>query len=288
MLNGILTVNKIKDFSSHDIIYKIRKKLKENNINIKVGHTGTLDPFAEGVLVITLGDATKLTQELQSQIKSYIATVQLGIKTDTDDITGNIIQTMNIDPHIFDKLSSVIDTYKGVIKQTPPIYSAISVNGKRLYKYARQKKEIVIPEREITIYDINLIDTNMSSFTIKVRCSSGTYIRSLARDIAFSLGNCGTLFSLTRIEVGNYRIENSLDVSEVLNMDILDIKKLIISLENLFASNRFEISHLEYQKIQNGNISFLMGRKEASLFYQDKVKAIVNNSKIKYLFLNNM
>jgi len=218
---GILIIDKPKDFTSHDVVAKVRKLIGTK----KVGHTGSLDPMATGVLVICVGAATKLVEHFTSKDKVYEAKVKLGIKTDTADITGKIIKedTFNINDKI---VNEVLKSFIGKQKQIPPMYSSIKVNGMKLYEYARKGIEVKIEPRDIEIFDISegTIDDDEISFT--VHCSKGTYIRSLCEDIAERLGTCGTMSYLRRIKTGKFSIEQSLTIEEINEQKIISMEKL--------------------------------------------------------------
>lgn len=253
-MDGILIINKPKDYTSNDIVNKVKKIL-----NIKVGHTGTLDPNATGVLPLLLGKGTKFSKYLINHDKKYIAKLQLGIKTSTADIEGDIIEKREVNQSIFDEknIDNVLKTFLGKQIQTPPIYSAIKVNGKKLYEYARNNKEVEIPKRNIEIYNINLlkIDNKMNQIKFDVECSKGTYIRSLCEDIAERLGNVGYMKELERSKVGDFRIEDSVTIEDLEeNKDNLDwLNKKIITLENLLKDiNKFIIKSCDLDRFLNG------------------------------------
>lgn len=185
-MNGVIVINKPKGYTSHDIVNVVRKKLNTK----KVGHTGTLDPDATGVLPILIGTATKISKYLIEHKKTYIATVKLGYKTDTGDASGKIIKE---DKHFqkIDKknIENALNTFLGKREQVPPMYSAIKVNGKKLYEYAREGKKVEVKPREIEIYDICLEEySNNDEISFKVNCSKGTYIRTLCENVAEKLG----------------------------------------------------------------------------------------------------
>lgn len=188
MLDGIIVINKPKEYTSHDVVSKVKKIVKE-----KVGHTGTLDPNATGVLPLLIGQGTKLSYYLTEHDKEYIATLALGIKTDTADGEGNVIEEKAISRNLLEEnnVKKVISSFVGKQKQIPPMYSAIKVNGKKLYEYARQGKSVQLQPREIEIYDLILdkIDLNESEITFTVHCSKGTYIRTLCEQIANKFRN---------------------------------------------------------------------------------------------------
>lgn len=213
-MNGILIVNKPKQYTSHDVVAKVKKICGE-----KVGHTGTLDPMATGVLPLLIGQGTKLSKYLISHDKIYVSTIQLGKKTDTLDSEGNIIEEKAVDIKLLNKenVQKVLDFQKGKQTQTPPIYSAIKVNGKKLYEYARKGVEVEIPKRKIEIYNIELLNINEKDKTIefKVHCSKGTYIRTLCENIAENLGTIGYMKELNRVQVGQFNLSQSVTVEEL-------------------------------------------------------------------------
>lgn len=198
-MDGIIVINKPSGCTSHDIVSKIRKKL---NIK-KVGHTGTLDPLATGVLPILLGNGTKLSKYLINHDKEYIATIKLGVKTDTADIEGTVIEEQEVPLLTEEQIMNSLESLKGKQKQIPPMYSAIKVNGKKLYEYARSGESIMVEPRDIEIYNIELIQYKEHKIKFKVACSKGTYIRSLCEDIAQKLNTIGTMSALERTKVRN-------------------------------------------------------------------------------------
>ncbi len=237
-MNGIIIVNKPKGCTSHDIVYKIKKIFNE-----KVGHTGTLDPMAEGVLPILVGKGTLLSKYLINHDKKYIVKLQLGIKTDTADSEGNIIEENQVNEKLLSKenIIKVLKSFIGKQEQIPPIYSAIKVNGKKLYEYARRGQNVEIKPRQIEIYDVNLISYSVEEKQIKfeVFCGKGTYIRSLCEDIAKKFDTVGYMKELKRIQVGDFKIDDSISIEE-LEKNINDegfINSRIISIENLFCKN---------------------------------------------------
>ena len=213
-LDGIIIINKPKGCTSHDIVYKVKKML-----NKKVGHTGTLDPNAMGVLPILIGKGTSLSQFLINHNKQYIATIKLGYRTETADAEGKIIEKQTVDESIFNNeiIENVLNKFVGKQEQKPPIYSAIKVNGKKLYEYARSGKEVEIPTRNIEIYSLKLQDYNKDAktITVDVHCSKGTYIRSLCEDICQKLGTVGYLQDLNRTQVGDFKLEDAITIEEL-------------------------------------------------------------------------
>lgn len=254
-MDGIIIINKTKGCTSHDIVYKIKKML-----NKKVGHTGTLDPMAEGVLPILIGKGTQLSKYLINHDKKYIVELQLGIKTDTADSEGKIIEEKTVNETKLSKenITNVLQTFIGKQEQIPPIYSAIKVNGKKLYEYARKGQEVELKPRQIEIYDIKLIDYSMDEKQIKfeVFCGKGTYIRSLCEDIATKFETVGYMKSLKRTQVGKFKIDNSITIEELKNLienneniDIDDIlKNKIITVEEIFE--KFQSINLDEKKLE--------------------------------------
>ena len=213
-MDGILVVKKEKNYTSHDIVAIVKKITKT-----KVGHTGTLDPMATGVLPLLLGEGTKLSKYLIEHDKIYIATIKLGQKTDTQDAEGKVIEEKEVNTALLNKenVRTILNNLKGRQVQTPPIYSAIKVNGKKLYEYARKKQEVEIPKREIEIYEMELIGINESEKTItfKVHCSKGTYIRSLCETISEKLETVGYMKELNRIKVGSFSENKAVTLEEI-------------------------------------------------------------------------
>ncbi len=276
-MDGIIIINKPQNCTSHDIVYKIKKIT-----NQKVGHTGTLDPLAEGVLPILIGKATRCSKYLINHNKKYIVKLKLGVRTDTLDEEGNIIEKKNVNSKIMDKinLENTLKTFIGKQTQVPPIYSAIKVNGKKLYEYARKGQKVEIPKREINIYEIDLlnIDKQEKIIEFKVFCSKGTYIRTLCEDIAKKLGTIGYMKNLKRVEVGNFSIEQSISIQEFENDIELkkEIEKKIINLENLFADNpKIELKNKELTKFLNGGK--IIVKKENGVYSVFERKKIYRN-----------
>lgn len=253
-MDGIIVVDKSKEVTSNDVVNKVKRML-----NVKVGHTGTLDPNATGVLPLLLGKGTKFSKYLINHDKKYIATLKLGVKTTTADVEGEIIEREDVDENIFDEkyISEVLKCFVGNLIQTPPIYSAIKVKGKKLYEYARNNIEIEIPKRNIEIYSINLIEFNKEDKTIvfEVECSKGTYIRSLCEDIAEKLGTIGYMKELRRTRVGEFCLTEAVTIEELENNKTNEIwlKNKIISLEDLLKNNGcINLKKKEIQKFFNG------------------------------------
>lgn len=233
-LNGIIVINKPKNYTSHDVVAKVKKIL---NVK-KVGHTGTLDPNATGVLPLLLNQGTKLSKYLIEHDKEYEVTLKLGIKTDTLDEEGSIVEEQEVDWNNLNDVENVLNSFVGKQEQIPPMYSAIKVNGKKLYEYARNGQTVEITPRNIEIYEINLqkIDKGINEIKFKVSCSKGTYIRSLCEDIAVKLGTIGYMKELNRTKVGRFNIKNSITIEELEN-NKENIEEKIITMQELFKEN---------------------------------------------------
>lgn len=246
--NGILIVNKPSGITSRDVVNIVGKTLNTK----KVGHTGTLDPMATGVLVLCLGNALKVCEIITANDKEYIAKVILGIETETLDTTSPIINTKktNITK---EEIEKVLNSFKGIYLQEVPKYSAVKINGKKLYEYAREGKEIELPKKMVTIYDIQLISdityyNDTTSFYIKTTVSKGTYIRSLIRDIGYKLNTYGCMDSLERTRQGIFNIDNSYTLEEIKNNNY----KLLSIEESLPNIPLVEVDNKTLFKIRNG------------------------------------
>ena len=268
-MDGIIVVNKEKGCTSHDLVSKVKKIVKE-----KVGHTGTLDPLATGVLPLLIGKGTLCSKYLINHNKEYIAVLKLGVSTDTMDGEGIVLEEKDVDTSILEKsnVEKILSGFVGKQIQEPPIYSAIKVKGKKLYEYARKGESIEIPKREIEIYDMELRGINKieNEIEFKVKCSKGTYIRSLCSDLAKKLGTIGYMKDLKRLKVGEFRIENSITIYEKTTKE--DIEKKIITIEKLFENK--EKIELDTKKL----ILFLNGVK-LNYNNKDEVYRIYSSNK---------
>ncbi|MGL5540014.1 MAG: tRNA pseudouridine(55) synthase TruB [Erysipelotrichaceae bacterium] len=206
-MDGILLVNKPAGMTSHDVVFKLRKLLHTK----KIGHTGTLDPEVTGLLVILVGKACKALPYLEDSDKEYIGSMQLGAMSDTEDIWGTITETKEISP-IAD-FDAVLQSFQGAQKQLPPMISSIKVNGKKLYEYARAGQSVERPLRDVTFYELETLDAQAMKF--RVRCSSGTYIRSMCRDLAAKTGNLGIMNALVRTRVGTFTLEQAYSLEQI-------------------------------------------------------------------------
>jgi tRNA pseudouridine55 synthase len=273
-MDGILIINKPKQYTSHDVVAKVKKICGE-----KVGHTGTLDPMATGVLPLLLGQGTKLSKYLINHDKTYIATIQLGKKTDTLDSEGSILEERIVDGKLFNKenVQRVLECQIGKQIQTPPIYSAIKVNGKKLYEYARKGVEVEIPKREIEIYNIELLDINEKDKTIefRVHCSKGTYIRTLCENIAEKLGTIGYMKELNRVQVGQFNLNQAITVEELEKNKENEkfLNQHLITVQNFFE--KYSIVELKEEKLKLFLNGVQLTNNNDDGLYQIKVNNVV-------------
>ena len=268
-MNGVIIINKHKGCTSHDIVYQVKKMT-----NQKVGHTGTLDPMATGVLPLLIGKGTLCSKYLINHDKIYEVKLQLGKRTDTLDAEGKVVEEKMVSKSILEELNvkKVLLTFLGKQEQFPPIYSAIKVNGKKLYEYARMGKTVEIKPRQIEIYKIELNNIELEEKTIcfTVSCSKGTYIRSLCEQIAVKLGTIGYMCDLKRLQVGDFNISDSITLEELQNNQD-DIKEYIIPIERLFQNNgSIELTDKKLQLFLNG-VQLTMDK-------QDGIYKIYNNN----------
>ena len=269
----IISVNKPKDMTSRDVVNILVKKFN----NKKIGHTGTLDPIATGVLVCCIGHDTKLVDIITSNKKEYIATMKLGLLTDTLDITGNIIDKKDYNVSK-DMVISTLNSFVGDIEQVIPIYSAVKVNGKRLYEYARENISVELPKRKVSIYNIELLLFDKDIIKFKCLVSKGTYIRSLINDIANKLDTYGVMLELERTKQGIFNIEDSNSID-----DVLSDNYNVISYEDLFSDiDKVEVNDIDYKKVSNGCV--MEYNKDVIYTYKGKYIALYNNNHMKFLF----
>ncbi|MBS7020799.1 MAG: tRNA pseudouridine(55) synthase TruB [Firmicutes bacterium] len=278
-MDGIVYINKEKDMTSRDVVNIVSKKLHTK----KVGHTGTLDPMATGVLVICVGKATKLVEVLTNHDKEYIAQITLGIQTDTGDITGTILKE---EESIYSKeeIESVLKSMVGTYEQTVPIYSAVKIHGKKLYEYARNGESVELPKRMVTISSLELVgevryQDSKTIFQVKTNVSKGTYIRSLVNDIADKLNTIGTMSALERTRVGDVSIE----VTEPVSNDTYQIHSIYDVLSQIYETRVLldEISKkvLNGAKIENTegleHVFFVNQKKEPIALYQKRESELI-------------
>ena len=265
-MNGIINVNKPKGITSFDVIRKLRKILSLR----KIGHTGTLDPLAEGVLLVCVGKATKLAQDIEAHSKEYVAEFELGYKTDTYDIEGTVIDKIENFSITKEKLLEVINTFLGNIKQIPPMYSAIKVNGQKLYDLARKGETIEREARDIFIESIELLEFDGKKAKIKCSVSKGTYIRSLIYDIGEKLGTFAVMTSLLRTKVGEETLDKSFTLAEIESLKNEGKKSFITSVEDYFTYPKIYIEgEKNHTLFLNGNTLVFNG--------EDGIKRVYEN-----------
>ena len=266
-MNGVLLVNKPIDFTSRDVVNKLTKIFNTK----RIGHTGTLDPIATGVLVICIGKSTKLCDILTSKYKEYIATIKLGIKTDTLDTMGTILEEQEIKNYTKEEITKVLNSFLGTSTQETPIYSAVKVNGKKLYEYAREGIPVELPKREIDIQSIELLDYKDNEITFKTTVSKGTYIRALINDICTKLNTIGTMSSLIRTKQGEFSIDNCYTLEEVENNKY----KLLTNEEVLSNLETIDIDDELLKPVNNGAvINKIFNNDMACLRHNNKIIAI--------------
>ncbi|MDO4983844.1 MAG: tRNA pseudouridine(55) synthase TruB [Eubacteriales bacterium] len=230
-MNGILLVDKPSGWTSSDVVIKLKGILHQR----RIGHSGTLDPMATGLLVIFVGRATRAVEFAEAHSKRYIAALRLGDVTDTQDITGNVISHNDVDI-TQEQLETVLSKFKGDIVQIPPMYSAVKVNGQRLYKIARSGGEVERRGREINLSDISVIGKDGEDYILDVSCSKGTYIRTLCNDIGASLGCGGCMNSLRRIRAGEFSVENAHTLDEIKEKAAAgEAESLLLPVDSLFS-----------------------------------------------------
>ncbi len=257
-MDGILLLNKPKGMTSHDCVFKVRKLVKMK----KVGHTGTLDPDVSGVLPICLGRATKIVEYVTAANKTYEGEVKLGFSTTTEDASGEVVDEKKVDRVItIDEVLNVLHSLTGEIIQTPPMYSAVKVNGKRLYEYARQGMVIERPSRKITIHKLELLSdivhTNHTvSFRFRVTCSKGTYVRTLAVQIGEKLGYPSHMSDLIRVSSGEFKLQQCMTLEELENL-VKDgrIQEHLLSIEDALSHlPKLIINDKVAEKVKNGSV----------------------------------
>lgn len=250
MLNGVIIINKEKGFTSHDVVAKLRGILRQK----KIGHTGTLDPEAEGVLPVCLGNATKLCDILTDKKKEYVAGLLLGVRTDTQDMTGTVLQEMPCTAGE-EAVREAIASFLGKSLQVPPMYSALKVNGKKLYELAREGKEVERAARPVEIFELEILSVELPEVTFRVLCSKGTYIRTLCADIGEKLGCGGCMKSLNRTRVENFYIKDALTLSQVEQLrDAGRIEEFVIPVDAIFSDlSKITIRQDAAFLLENGN-----------------------------------
>ena len=268
MFNGIVNLYKERDFTSLDAVAKSRGIFGQK----KIGHTGTLDPLAEGVLILCLGKATKLADIIVSKEKEYRCTMLLGLETDTEDITGKVIketESIKVTSLSEETIREVISSFIGEQKQVPPIYSALKINGRKLYDYARSGESVEIPARDITVYDIRIDKIMLPEVEFVVRCSKGTYIRSLCRDMGRKLNVGGVMKSLIREEVNGFYSKDAYTLDQLSELkENGELEKAILPIDALLKN--FPVASIKPEGdkyLSNGNKIYMN-----QLLYDEKDK----------------
>ncbi|EEU21504.1 tRNA pseudouridine(55) synthase TruB [Lactobacillus mulieris] len=277
MINGILVINKSKGMTSGDVVYKLRKILKTR----KIGHAGTLDPEVEGVLPIAIGQATKLIELMHERPKSYTGRGLLGFSTDSYDTEGKVLQRKAVSEKIpLEEIQKGMNSFLGKIDQVPPIYSAVKVNGKRLYEYAREGIQVTRPVRSVEIFKYKLLEpvnyqNEQEEFGFNIECSKGTYVRSLVNDLGEKLGYPAVMTYLQRTSSSGFNLEKAVKLEELeANPEL--VLKYILPIDSFFADyETIDMSEQIWKKVKNGNaISLRNDAKKIALRYNKKVKAI--------------
>ena len=244
IINGLIVVNKPEGYTSRDVVNKLNHIFGTK----KIGHTGTLDPIATGVLVCCIGSYTKLVNHLTSYDQEYIVEIKLGIKTDTGDITGNVIEEDYSYDVNSDMILKVFKEFPKTYNQVVPKYSAVKINGKKLYEYARENIDIELPKREVNIYSLELLEFNNGIIKFKTRVSKGTYIRSLIEDLCIKLNVLGTMNSLIRTKQGNFDINMAVDLFDI------DEHTHLLKTEEFLDVNTYTLNKKLYDLVINGNM----------------------------------
>lgn len=265
-MNGILLIDKDKGMTSHDVVNRIRRILGTR----KVGHTGTLDPIATGLIPVLVGEGTKISNYIVADDKEYIATAVFGNEYTTYDITGDIVASTENIPDEADVIN-YIESLHGKITQKPPIYSAIKVKGKKLYEYARAGIDVEIPEREVEIFETEVININPGEVCFRVKCSSGTYIRSLIQSMGRDLGSYAAMSALRRAKVGMFNIEDAVSLDNLEKLSREEIEKRAISIEEALSNmKKFFVPDYFYDRIKNG-LQFRVKKTDLSIVEEVRI-----------------
>lgn len=269
MINGIINIHKEAGFTSHDVVAKMRGICGQK----KIGHTGTLDPEATGVLPVCLGSATKLCDMLTDKDKEYVAELLLGQTTDTQDVTGKILTETPVEVSEED-VKKAIMSFVGDYEQVPPMYSALKVNGKKLYELAREGKEVERKARPVRILEIEILEMQLPVVTMRVSCSKGTYIRTLCADIGERLGCGGTMKSLVRTRVAEFMLEKAVTLEELQKLrDEGALEQVVLSVDSCFAQTPALHVQEKWQKLlDNGNSFYPNQTKENKIFMESLVR----------------
>jgi len=270
-VSKVYLIDKRVDWTSHDVVAKAKRYLQTK----KVGHCGTLDPFATGLLVIFSNHATKIARFIEAENKTYIAKLKLGEKTSSGDTEGEVVETSIVPKLTNEDISIALASFIGKQKQLPPMYSALKVDGRRLYEYARENIEVERKTRDIEIFDINLLSFDNDIVEFEVSCSKGTYIRTLGEDIATKLNTVGHLISLRRTRIGAYKVEDAIDIDEVSKDKGIDLFNALSYME------RYIIEDDQYKDIRNGKDIYVVSKSEYIVVCDKKNNALAIYEKVK-------
>uniref|UniRef100_A0A7V3ZUU2 tRNA pseudouridine synthase B n=1 Tax=candidate division WOR-3 bacterium TaxID=2052148 RepID=A0A7V3ZUU2_UNCW3 len=281
-MRGIILVNKEVGLSSYDLIRIVKNRIGNN---YKIGHAGTLDPIANGVVILLFNEATKISKFLMDYKKEYLGVIKLGIQTDTDDITGKVIEKKKVPRLKKEEILEILKSFVGRIEQTPPIYSAIKINGEPSYLKARKKEEVILKKRFVDCYQIELVDYFRNVILIKAVVGKGFYLRALARDIGFKIGCGGTLAGLKRIKIGKWQIEDCLKIWELSEENIK--KKLIPIKDALYQFKEYYCDRKVINDLKNGKEIFSPGSEDGyyKIISKDEKVLLIGEKKNNYLKL---
>lgn len=296
MLNGIVVLNKPRGVTSSDCVYKLRKILQIR----KIGHAGTLDPEVNGVLPIAVGQATKLIELMHTKSKSYIGSGRFGKRTDSYDLDGEVLETKPVvSPFTSDEIVSGMKKLTGHLQQVPPIYSAVRVNGKRLYEYAREHIAVERPKRSVKVYDYSLTgdpvydeENKTQSFNFSIRCSKGTYVRSLVNDLGQEMNCPAVMTSLTRTASSGFDLSQAVSLEDIEN-DLDQPKLWLAPIDSFFSDlTAIDLTDAQFDRVKNGAaIKLNQNDKKLALRYNNKIKAIYKKQNDIYrpdlMLLNN-
>lgn len=274
-MNEIIVVNKEKDYTSRDVVNKLTHILGTK----KIGHTGTLDPIATGVLVCLTGKYTKLVDLITSYEKEYIAEIKLGVKTDTLDILGNVVEKCDVKSFDDQIIVDVLNSFLGVYEQVVPKYSAVKINGKKLYEYARNDEEVILPKRMVEIKEIELLNYEKDIIKFRALVSKGTYIRSLISDICDKLGTYGTMNSLVRTKQGKFKIEDSYLLESIEGKNYKSLKlQDVLDLEIIYLDDKLHKKVINGSKLELNKEGYVLFKKDdediALYYFEDKLGRI--------------
>jgi tRNA pseudouridine55 synthase len=250
--DGILLVDKEEGETSHGVVKRVRSAFRQGK-RYKVGHAGTLDPFATGLLVILLGQGTKLSRFIMAGEKEYLATLELGVETDTLDPTGTVTAIREVPKLSLGQIQETAKRYEGRIRQTPPAYSAVKQGGLRAYALARKGLPVNLKERTVTVYSVSIVSVDLPHITMRIRCGGGTYIRSLAADLARDLGTVGRLKTLRRLKSGTFDVVDAISSEDILPEALVSILEKGVPLQNALPSmGEIDVDALLAEKVRQG------------------------------------